>query len=204
MESYLSFAPARIDQSSGQEGILKVINFFEKVRFLLRVPVHGVATASPVPDIPLVERQPQLFWRSLVTANHIANRQRFLDLPIHREIQGEKFCAVAPGIFGRICEVSMEGQTVDVLVTLLQYFAIPFQISWQPRSTRSAGHELEGGIDVTHLSRRIRGSHSVFSGLDMPNLPGAIHLIAEAPVLHMVRIGGAVLASQIAPTSAFL
>src|ERR1700722_16054496 len=49
-----------VDQSPNEQRILQVINFFQQMRLFLRVPIHRVATACPIPDIPLIERQPEL------------------------------------------------------------------------------------------------------------------------------------------------
>src|SRR5689334_24256008 len=38
----------------------------------------------------------------------------------------------------------------------------------------------------------------------MADLPGAVHLIAEAPMLHFVRLSSAILSPEFAPTRAFV
>src|SRR3984957_16164009 len=49
-----------------------------------------------------------------------------------------------------------------------------------------------------------RGLYSVFVRSHVTNLPGTIHFVSQTPVLHVVGIGDAVLATKFAPASSLL
>ena len=57
-------------------------------------------------------------------------------------------------------------------------------------------------IDVTHLPGRVLGLPSVFGRRHLTDLPAAVHLVAQTPVLHVVGLSVAVLAPQLAPLRA--
>src|SRR5712691_786288 len=62
-----------------------------------------------------------------------------------------------------------------------------------------ATDELDGGIGVLHDQREGAGLLDIVLGAEAPDLPAAIHLVAEAPVADAVRLGVAVLAPQVRP-----
>src|SRR5678815_1405984 len=98
------------------------------MRSFLPTTVNRVAAALPVPHVPFIERKPELFRRAFVTAYQVANRERFSDLAVHRQIHGYKFIAVVPGFLGGVCEITMKGKSIDILVAQLQHFAVPLEI----------------------------------------------------------------------------
>ena len=57
-------------------------------------------------------------------------------------------------------------------------------------------------VDDTHLLGGITRLAPVLARLELPDLPGAVHLVAEAPVLDAVRLLVAVGAPQVAPAGA--
>ena len=58
------------------------------------------------------------------------------------------------------------------------------------------------GIDDAHLLRGVARLAAVLAGLQLPDLPRAVHLVAQAPVAHVVRLLVAVRAPQVAPLRA--
>src|SRR5690242_13740729 len=98
----------------------------------------------------------------------------------------------------------MQGDSVHVVVALLEDFAIPFEIGGNAGAAGSASDELKGRIDVAHLSGGVLSFKAVCSGGHVADLPGAVHLIAKAPVLDFVGVRDAVLTAEITPARAFL
>ena len=47
-----------VDESAHEQCILQVIDFFEEMRRFCAMAIHGIARVRPIPDVPLVERQP--------------------------------------------------------------------------------------------------------------------------------------------------
>src|SRR5439155_982271 len=76
----------------------------------------------------------------------------------------------------------------DLGVTLLEDLAIPDEIGRHVRAARSARDQLEAAVDDAHLPRRIARLAAVVPCLQLPNLPRAVHLAAQAPVAHVVPL----------------
>src|SRR5260370_33115062 len=90
----------------------------------------------------------------------------------------------------------MRGNPIDVVVALFQYFAIPFQIGPHEGTTGAARDELEGVVHVTHLAGSVGSLQSVLRRGHMADLPRSIHLVPNAPVLHIVRTRPPIFAAQ--------
>src|SRR5207247_9719070 len=72
------------------------------------------------------------------------------------------------------------------------------------RVARAAGNEPRRRIHHPDLPRRVAGLAAVLAGGHVPHLPRAIHLVAEAPIPHVVRSLVAVLPTQVAPLRALV
>src|SRR5947209_2353875 len=92
-----------------------------------RLLALAIAVAFAIPDVPFIEREPQLLGRSFVTAHQVANRKRFGDLAIHGEVQCDKFFAATAGFFRSVSEIAMQREAVHIFVTLFEHFAVPFR-----------------------------------------------------------------------------
>ncbi len=93
----------------------------------------------------------------------------------------------------------MQRDRVHVPVTLLEDLPIPIQVGGHAGATRAAGHEHEVAVHHPHLPGRVCRLPPVLRGRHVPDLPGTVHLVAQAPALHAVRCVHAVLAAQVAP-----
>src|SRR6185437_8088592 len=139
----------------------------------------AVEIARAVPDVPLVEGDPQGLRRALARAHVVADVDRIADAAVHREIQGQVFGAAAAGLIGGVAVVLVDGEAIDQLVALIQDLAIPLQVRRQIGVARAV--VLRGAV---------------------PDLPRAVHLVAQAPVPYPIGIGVPVRAPQIAPAGA--
>src|SRR5437660_5329130 len=63
----------------------------------------------------------------------------------------------------------------------------------------TAADELDGRIGPLHHERETPGLLHVVLGAQAADLPAAVHLVAEAPVANAVRLGVAVLPTQVRP-----
>ena len=139
-----------------------------------------------------------------MSLHQIADRNGFRDLFFHAQIHGQILRTVAAGFVRSVSDVAMQRERIDVLVALLEDFAVPLQVGWHEGSARSAGDELKRRIDRVHLPRRVLRLQPVLGGRHVTDLPGTVHLVPQAPVLHFVGLGKAVLAAQVAPLRALL
>src|SRR5260370_3410749 len=98
----------------------------------------------------------------------------------------------------------MQRNPVDVVVALFQYFTIPFQIRAHSGTAGAARDELQRAIHRTHLAGSVGSLQSIFRRRHVADLPRTVHLVAYAPVLHVVGGGDAVFAAQFAPARSFL
>ena len=64
-----------------------------------------------------------------MSAYQIANRDRLRNLTLHAQIHGEIFRSVIAGFAVVVAKIAVQRETIYVLVTLFENFAIPFEIS---------------------------------------------------------------------------
>ena len=192
-----------VEKPAHQQRVLQVVHLLQQVRGFRTVPIRRVAAARSIPHVPLVERQPELLARALQSTDHIADSDDFLDLPVHGEIHGQVLRGVATRFFA-VAVVTVQRDGVHFVVALFEHLPVPLEVRRHERTTRAAGDELERRIEDPHLPRCVRRLASVVGGRHVTDLPGSIHLVAKAPVLHPVRGLVAVLAPQVAPARALL
>src|SRR5579864_3051140 len=126
----------RVDEPTDEQCVLEIVDFLEQMRGLLSL---AVAASRAIPDIPLIEGKRQALAGFPQTAHVIANGGYFLDLLLHVEIQSQIAAAIAIGLAG-VAVVAMERDVIDLVVTLLENLAIPFQVSRHSRTTRPASN----------------------------------------------------------------
>ena len=135
---------------------------------------------------------------AFVRAHGVAYGGDLFDLAIHGEIHRQVFRAVVECFFG-VSKIAVERDAIDFVIALFEHGAVPLNIGGHEGAARSAGDELDGGIENAHLPGGVRGFDSVFAGWHVADLPRAVHLITDAPVLHVVRLIVSVRAAQFAP-----
>jgi hypothetical protein len=103
----------------------------------------------------------------------------------------------AGGVVVAVAGVVVHGEVIHVLPRLFQRHAIPIRVS---------RHLVVGGAAQDRLDRRIHPAHqlggltrfgAVFVRFEVPHLPGTVHLVADAPVLDIVRRGVTVFGAQV-------
>ena len=102
----------------------------------------------------------------------------------------------------RVAVVRVQRDAVDLVVALLQHFAVPDQVGRHAGAARPARNQLHTAVDDAHLFGDVARLPAVLARLQLPDLPRAVHLVAEAPVAHVVRLLVAVRPTEIAPLRA--
>ena len=86
----------------------------------------------------------------------------------------------------------MHGQIVYMRIGMLQNRSFPGSEGRHIQIGASAGDQLNGRIHPFHDLGGFDSQTAVFFRCLMPDLPGTVHLISEAPELDVVRIGCAI------------
>ncbi len=96
----------------------------------------------------------------------------------------------------------MQRDAVHLVVALLQDLAIPGEIRRHERAAGSTRDQPQVRIDHPHLLGGVARLPPVLACLQLADLPGPVHLVAEAPVADVVRPIVPVRASELAPPRA--
>ena len=119
----------------------------------------------------------------------VRGRDHGLDEVIHVDGGGEEAAGVAVGLL----VVGVAGDVVDIVVGVLQDGVLPRPERGHLRIRAAADHQLERRVDLAHGLRRLGGELAVVIGAAVTELPRPVHLVAEAPHPHRVRLDPAVL-----------
>ncbi|MGI3197975.1 hypothetical protein ACRJ4W_03440 [Streptomyces sp. GLT-R25] len=82
----------------------------------------------------------------------------------------------------------MQGDVVDEVVRLRQDRRLPRGEGRHGLAGGAAGDQFDGGVDLPHRAGGLGGDPSVLLGGLVAGLPGAVHLVAEAPHLDAERV----------------
>src|SRR5262249_35152299 len=145
-----------------------------------------------------------LLRRSFMATNQIAHRERLGNLTLHAQIQRQIVLSLVSAVSLPVSEIAVQRKPIDIVVTLFEHFPIPLEVSAHEWTAGSTCNQLEFWVHIPHLSRRILRLYAIFRGRHVANLPGAIHLIAEAPVLDFPWFRDSVLPPQITPACALI
>lgn len=96
----------------------------------------------------------------------------------------------------------MQRDVVDILVAFFQHFAFPLGISRHAVIRTAADDRFNCRVEAFESLGGFVGQPAIFHRRLVADLPGAVHLVAEAPHLHAMRFLGAVAAAQIAKLGA--
>ena len=132
-----------------------------------------------IPDVPFVEGEVDLLSAVLLPFYRITDRDHAPDEVIHIHRPGKEARRVA----GRIGIIAMERDIVDIVIALVQHGELPVAEGRHLGTGGAAGHEFDGGVDpLHHLGGLVCGAAVFISGF-LSHLPGAVHLVSEAPEL---------------------
>ena len=97
--------------------------------------------------------------------------------------------------------VVVNGEVIDGVVADVESRLIPIRKMLHKRRGGSTNARLDGRVDPLHRLRGLVDHHAVGAGILVPGakLPRTVHLIAEIPRLHAVRLLVTVLDTQVGP-----
>ena len=138
------------------------------------------------------------FVRPAPRRHRVGDGDHLLDEDVHEVGRGEEVRRAA----GVVVEVGVQRDVLDMLEGVLEDLVLPAPEGRHVAAGRAAGGELDRGVDPAHHLRRLLGDEAVLRRRLVLHLPGAIHLVAEAPELDAVRRLVAVPAAQVRPGGA--
>ena len=141
----------RVDEAADEQRVLEVVDLFEQPRRGGAAAVARLRAARAIPDVPFVERQPQPLGRALQALHVVADRRHFVDVAIHVEVHRQVARAAVARPPRRVAVVRVKREAVDLVVALLEHFAVPDEVGRHERAARSAGDQLQLRIDDPHL-----------------------------------------------------
>src|SRR6478736_1810895 len=97
--------------------------------------------------------------------------------------------------------VGVARDVVDVVVRLLEHDALPLAERGHPRAGAAADDQLEPRVELPHGARGLRGQLCVALGGAVAELPGSVHLVAQAPHADGMRLRGPVRRAQVGQSS---
>ena len=97
-----------------------------------------------------------------------------------------------PEVAAALLVVGVGGDVVDVVVGVLEHRALPVAEGRHPGTGGAADDQLEVLVGHLHGGGGAGGELAVVVGGHVAGLPGAVHLVAEAPHPDVVRLGRAV------------
>ena len=113
---------------------------------------------------------------------------------IHVVALGEEVC----GIVEAVSVVLVQRDVIDTVIRPGKRGVFPLRECGHARIGAAAEHELDGWIDLLHGFGGLIGKVAVFVGGLVAGLPRAVHFVAEAPDLDVVRVFDTVLDAQVA------
>ena len=147
-----------------------------------------LVAARPVPHVPLVERDVNRMRDALELAHALDERRADADRALGL-VRREHRRVVVSG-----ARVEVDRVEVDQLREPAQDDLVPLA-----PAVLAAADELDGRIGALHHHRECARFFHVVVGVHVPDLPAAVHLVAEAPVPDAVRLGVTVGSSEICP-----
>ena len=98
--------------------------------------------------------------------------------------------------------VAVQRDVVDGVVALREDRGLPACERRHAAVRAAARDQLHPRVGQLHRPGGPRGQCAVVGGAAVADLPGSVHLVAQAPQAHVVRLGGAMGAAQVRETGA--
>src|SRR5699024_10008418 len=146
-----------------------------------------------VPDIPLVERNVDALLVTAGGTHRIGGRGHGVDEAVHVHRAGQEGAQVTVGLG----IVGVRGDQVHVLVGVLEDLPFPVAEGGHAGVGGAAQHQGEVLVDGAHRTGGLGRQAAILLGGLVPDLPRAVHLIAQAPEPDVVRRLRAVGAAQV-------
>ena len=168
----------------------RIIVFEDRRRFH---PVVRLVLAL-VPDVPLIERKVKVFFAALLGLDIVCRGDERADKRVHVHKRSEKIKVVSGVLI-----IPVHGKILGVVVGVLHYLAVPLRERGHVASRAAADDQLHVRVDPLHDFCGFARLFAVVVGVEVADLPVAVHLVADAPQANVHRVAVAVFGSQIAP-----
>ena len=194
----------RVHHTRKDEAVLEGVDVLQEVRRAL--PERLSAGCGDRPDIPLIKGDADALCGALFRAHIFDGRAQRADKFIHIVCAAQK---VLQGTRARsaVHIVAVHGQQIDLLIGVLQDLSVPLGEGRHIVIGRAGDDEPESSIRVrlavhlavgpAHELCRLQRLSAVLVGAEMPRLPRAVHLVADAPIAHAVGLLRAVCAAHV-------
>ena len=134
-----------------------------------------------------------VFLCALLRFDEIARGDDGSNEVIHVVALGEEVC----GIVEAVAVVLVQGDIIDAVIRPRERGVFPLRKCGHARVGAAAEHELDGRVNLLHGFGGLVGKVAVFVGGLVTGLPRAVHFVAEAPDLDVVRVFDAVLDAHV-------
>src|SRR5690606_39189511 len=159
----------------------------------LVVDLLGLLVLLQVPDVPFVEGDVDLLVGAFLVPHVVGGRDDGVDEVVHVDRRGEE----GPEVAVVLLVVRVAGDVVHVVVAVFEDGAFPVAEGRHGGAGGSADDEFEVLVGPLHRGGGAGGRLAVVVRRHEPGLPGAVHLVAEAPHAHVVRFRCAVGDAQV-------
>ena len=146
-----------------------------------------------IPDIPFIKGKIDFFLSAFLCFDTVQNGDNGRDKLIHAHTSCQKIRCVVGGVG----VVLVKGHVVYLVITGAEHLILPGSEGGHGESGASAADRFDGRIQHLHDPAGFLSSTAVFVSGFVPHLPGAVHLISQAPELDIMRFFIAVLLSQV-------
>ena len=162
-------------------------------------PKSGKVRPLPhVPDVPFVEADLHILGSALLRLDLGNDLLEAGEPLVAVGIGGEEF-PISPSALFIIGIVSVAGDEVHEPVAFGEHRPVPSGEGGHLEGTAPAEDELYRGIVALHHHRRHLCTFGILLRRRVPDLPIAVHLVAEAPIFNVVGLSMPVLLAQFRP-----
>lgn len=190
-----------LSRAADKQNVLEIVDILKQRRRLRpfsALDVLRIFLAIVIPDVPFVEGNEDVVFRSILRLHIVYDAADGVDIPIERHRLRDEVQVIVVVII----PVCVERNIVDRVVALGQNLRLPVRISRHLGVRGTAGNQFQRRVKGLHPAADLIGNPPVFVGGTMVHLPWAIHLVTQAPDPDVMRILATVLAAEIAPVAA--
>ena len=136
------------------------------------------------PDVPLVEADHDLLVRAAHRRHVVGGGHHRADEAVHVVGTGQEGLEIT---VDRLV-VGVRGDVVDDVEAPLEHLPLPGAEGGHPGVARAARDQLQAGVEAPHGLAGLLGQPRILLGGLVADLPGPVHLVAEAPQADAVRL----------------
>ena len=163
----------RVEEGRHHQRVFQVVVLFQNAAAALRV------AARAIPDVPFVPGDVDLAIAGLAGERRIDDAFGGLDALVQLEGTGQELAVVVVARCRHTCAARGSRRVLEVF----EHGAVPADpVGAGPEVGGSGGDQLDVGIGPLHQLGGFERELAVVFGAAMAHLPGAVHLVAEAPV----------------------